>query len=555
MVGFFVAFLLVFRSSVSLARYTSGRKCLTTLAAHTLELHRKANFFKDPVSLELNQVQLNRSNVELLADNCAAKLSLETKQTDGQLVATITVDDGKIGFESLLVDIEEKAGTQGRNGADVADGRRKDKSIRVELDGATVVQTECSNRQDIQISDNQSPYVSKIITVTISPIQLDGVKTPDSRSISGIDRVSLKLKSSPVQSSRNECIWELQRRSLQAFHLILLHFRHPDYRNSDYWGGEEVRCTSLLELEEYIRRKKTKSRGQPNGPDNKRSEQVHVPMFMHSKWHAQGGLISTGVQTYLSEENLKKNLNKNIPSNFKRGTDGPMVFSLNKTVLWNLCNTNLFDRSPERNMYPLLTQQELMNLWPMDDAQRIMTSVSQLSQFIFNSVYSPEQKNLHNSCMREMEKDVNKLAKILNDGAEIITTPVPFPYVQMLKVFMLMFLYSVPMALIKPLGAFTTPVVFMLCLGYIGLDEIANEIEDPFGTDDNDLDLEKFSRSVHGTSGELGLVLTKSQDSKNADGNDKEGASLRYTKFKSVLPQAQTVDRYNSMISKMVRKA
>ena len=45
MFGFFVAFLLVFRSKVSLDRFSSGRRCLTVVSFAAVELVRKFNFF------------------------------------------------------------------------------------------------------------------------------------------------------------------------------------------------------------------------------------------------------------------------------------------------------------------------------------------------------------------------------------------------------------------------------------------------------------------------------------------------------------------------------
>lgn len=52
------------------------------------------------------------------------------------------------------------------------------------------------------------------------------------------------------------------------------------------------------------------------------------------------------------------------------------------------------------------------------------------------------------------------------------TTPVPLPYVQMAKIFTLVFLLTLPAALVDDLGWHTVTATFVLSLGYLGLDAI-----------------------------------------------------------------------------------
>jgi predicted membrane chloride channel (bestrophin family) len=72
----------------------------------------------------------------------------------------------------------------------------------------------------------------------------------------------------------------------------------------------------------------------------------------------------------------------------------------------------------------------------------------------------------------------------------IVTTPIPFPLVQMSRTFLFFYIYTLPSAL---LTASSTPeadlvVLFIVTYGFIGLELISIELDDPFGDDVIDFD-------------------------------------------------------------------
>jgi hypothetical protein len=72
---------------------------------------------------------------------------------------------------------------------------------------------------------------------------------------------------------------------------------------------------------------------------------------------------------------------------------------------------------------------------------------------------------------------------------QFLTTPFPFPLFQMTRTFLYFYIFTVPFALLN--DAHTDPyayhvVVFFLTYGFIGLELIAIELDDPFGDDPND---------------------------------------------------------------------
>jgi putative membrane protein len=64
----------------------------------------------------------------------------------------------------------------------------------------------------------------------------------------------------------------------------------------------------------------------------------------------------------------------------------------------------------------------------------------------------------------------------------------PLPYCQLLKVFLLFYVFSAPFELAPDLGLFWNPIISALAaVAFYGLDQLGAELEQPFGTEDNNL--------------------------------------------------------------------
>jgi len=76
---------------------------------------------------------------------------------------------------------------------------------------------------------------------------------------------------------------------------------------------------------------------------------------------------------------------------------------------------------------------------------------------------------------------------------QIITTPVPLPYANLCKTLLAIFIVSVPFFVDYRLGVFPNVVIpAVVSLALLGIDAIATELENPFGDDDNDLDIQEL---------------------------------------------------------------
>jgi len=75
---------------------------------------------------------------------------------------------------------------------------------------------------------------------------------------------------------------------------------------------------------------------------------------------------------------------------------------------------------------------------------------------------------------------------------KVVTTPFPFPLVQMTRTFLFLWVFTLPFALTYDIGQFPAllMIVFFVTYGFIGLEFVSIELDDPFGVDDNDFDVE-----------------------------------------------------------------
>ena len=75
-------------------------------------------------------------------------------------------------------------------------------------------------------------------------------------------------------------------------------------------------------------------------------------------------------------------------------------------------------------------------------------------------------------------------------------TPLPFAYVNQLKVFMGIYFVTLPFVLIPQFGYMTLVIMAFFIYALVGIEEIGLEIEDPFGDDPNDLPIVQLTNGV-----------------------------------------------------------
>jgi len=108
-----------------------------------------------------------------------------------------------------------------------------------------------------------------------------------------------------------------------------------------------------------------------------------------------------------------------------------------------------------------------------------------------------------------LDHNVQLLIDYLGGCERIHSTPLPFPYAVHLRRALIIYCFTLPFALVKNFGWDTVAATLLIAYVFFGIEEIGVEIEDPFGTDDNDLPLDEICANIERSLREL--LPTESQ--------------------------------------------
>jgi putative membrane protein len=78
----------------------------------------------------------------------------------------------------------------------------------------------------------------------------------------------------------------------------------------------------------------------------------------------------------------------------------------------------------------------------------------------------------------------------------IKNTPIPYSYSAFIKKFIFIYVMTLPFGYVFSLGYLMVPVVALVFYVLASLEVIAEEIEDPFGSDSNDLPMQKIAENI-----------------------------------------------------------
>ena len=105
--------------------------------------------------------------------------------------------------------------------------------------------------------------------------------------------------------------------------------------------------------------------------------------------------------------------------------------------------------------------------------------------------------------VRQLEEQLSRLVDAQGACEKIQKTPLPFVYVVMVKQLILAYLLTLPIVLCERCGWWSPVLMAVVSLGLFGMEEASVEIEDPFGTDDNCLDMQSHILTIARDVGQL----------------------------------------------------
>lgn len=96
-----------------------------------------------------------------------------------------------------------------------------------------------------------------------------------------------------------------------------------------------------------------------------------------------------------------------------------------------------------------------------------------------------------------LNEELRSFTNICGGCERIKNTPIPFSYSVFLKKFIFGYVMTLPFGYMFSLGFLAIPIVVFIFYVLASLEIIAEEIEDPFGGDTNDLPTDKMASNIH----------------------------------------------------------
>ncbi|NDO82055.1 hypothetical protein CJP72_15160 [Citrobacter sp. NCU1] len=134
------------------------------------------------------------------------------------------------------------------------------------------------------------------------------------------------------------------------------------------------------------------------------------------------------------------------------------------------------------------------------DLQRVFSSHSPANRILLLMgewlAVRRREGQLSDILFHSLNNRLNDMSAVLAGCERIANTPIPFAYTLILHRTVYLFCIMLPFALVMDLHYMTPFISVLISYTFISLDTLAEELEDPFGTENNDLPLDAICNAI-----------------------------------------------------------
>ncbi|HSI74599.1 MAG TPA: bestrophin family protein [Lunatimonas sp.] len=141
-----------------------------------------------------------------------------------------------------------------------------------------------------------------------------------------------------------------------------------------------------------------------------------------------------------------------------------------------------------------LDEQPHPELPALEGQHHVPMKITESLIFKINHLYL--NKTISGDQLIVLKDEMNSFADICGGCERIKNTPIPFSYSSFIKKFIFLYVVTLPFGFAFSLGYITIPVTTFIFYVMASLELIAEEIEDPFGHDANDLPMQKIAENI-----------------------------------------------------------
>lgn len=97
-----------------------------------------------------------------------------------------------------------------------------------------------------------------------------------------------------------------------------------------------------------------------------------------------------------------------------------------------------------------------------------------------------------------LDRNLNGFLDCVGACERIKNTPIPYSYSMFFKKFIFSYVITLPFAFVVNFGYWSAIIATFIFYVFVSIEILAEEIEDPFGTDDNDLPTDEMAQRIQG---------------------------------------------------------
>lgn len=122
---------------------------------------------------------------------------------------------------------------------------------------------------------------------------------------------------------------------------------------------------------------------------------------------------------------------------------------------------------------------------------------NQIAKLLFHKIHDLHQLGkISGDQLIIINAELQSFTDVCGACERIKNTPIPYSYSAFIKKFIFFYVMTLPFGYVFSLGYYTIPVVIFIFYVLASLELIAEEIEDPFGSDSNDLPTAKIASNI-----------------------------------------------------------
>lgn len=141
---------------------------------------------------------------------------------------------------------------------------------------------------------------------------------------------------------------------------------------------------------------------------------------------------------------------------------------------------------------------------PVLDLKRNKHLPNQIAASLYTGINNLRTENkIADPQLLVLNEEIKTFTEICGACERIKNTPIPFTYSVFIKKFVFFYVMTLPFGWVFSLGYYIVPVVALILYAMASLELIAEEIENPFGTDANDLPIDQICHNIRKHVGEI----------------------------------------------------